>query len=137
VAFVFFDLEEMGLFGSAGFAAKHREVTKNTLLINFDCISDGDTILLMPNRKTQKRWGDAITTAYPAADGKTVSICSSSRVFYPSDQASFPYAIGVAAFRRSSLGLYLGRIHTPRDTVLDETNLSLLRGGTLTLIDRL
>ena len=47
VAFVFFDLEEMGLFGSAGFAGKHKNVTKNTLLINFDCVSDGKNILFV------------------------------------------------------------------------------------------
>ena len=45
VAFVFFDLEEMGLFGSAGFANQHKQIAKNTLLVNFDCVSDGDTIL--------------------------------------------------------------------------------------------
>jgi len=133
-ALVFFDNEEMGLLGSAYFRKRHRSEMKDKLLINFDCISDGDTILLIPNRKTQKRWGHVITAAYSAADGKTVSVLPSSRVFYPSDQAGFPYAVGAAAFRRSALGLYLGRIHTPRDTVLDETNLTILRDGTLKLL---
>ena len=36
VAFVWFDNEESGLFGSSAFAAKHREAARNTLLVNFD-----------------------------------------------------------------------------------------------------
>ena len=46
--------------------------------------------------------------------------------FYPSDQMNFPYGAGICALRKSKLGLYLGRIHTARDTILDETNVNIL-----------
>ena len=36
-AFVFFDHEETGLFGSSRFASQHRKAMKDRLLINFDC----------------------------------------------------------------------------------------------------
>ena len=45
VAFIFFDLEEMGLLGSQNYAKRHKAEMKNKLLINFDCVSDGKTIL--------------------------------------------------------------------------------------------
>ena len=50
VAYVFFDLEELGLFGSKGFAVRHRRAMRDKLLINFDCVSDGDTMLFAVRR---------------------------------------------------------------------------------------
>ena len=42
VCFVFFDNEEKGLFGSSDFARQHKAVKRDKLLLNFDCVSDGD-----------------------------------------------------------------------------------------------
>ncbi len=39
VAFVFFDLEEAGLFGSSSFASKHKDIRNNRLVLIFDCVS--------------------------------------------------------------------------------------------------
>ena len=63
VAFVLFDLEEAGLIGSSSFAKKHRKELKDTLLINFDCVSDGDNILFALNRKA-KGYKETIEKAY-------------------------------------------------------------------------
>ncbi|MBQ6788603.1 MAG: M28 family peptidase, partial [Clostridia bacterium] len=54
VAFVLFDLEEAGLWGSLSFASKHKTIKNNTMVINFDCVSDGDTILFVLNKTTQQ-----------------------------------------------------------------------------------
>ena len=55
--------------------------------------------------------------------------------FYPSDQAAFRRGVGVCALKKSKLfGWYMDRIHTKRDTVLDEINIDLLRAGTLRLV---
>ncbi|MBQ3049702.1 MAG: M28 family peptidase [Oscillospiraceae bacterium] len=137
-ALVFFDNEEAGLLGSAYFRKLHRKEMQNKLLVNFDCISDGDHILLMPNRKAHDLYGEKITDSFNATEEKSISFIKSSRVFYPSDQSGFPIAVGVAAFKRSRIfGLYLDRIHTPRDTVTDERNIELLCDSTLHLIDTL
>ena len=48
VCFVFFDNEEKGLFGSAAFTKAHKKAKKETLNINFDCVSDGDFIQFFP-----------------------------------------------------------------------------------------
>ncbi len=50
-AIVFFDQEEMGLLGSASFARKHKSVKKNTLLLNFDCVSDGRDIMILTKKE--------------------------------------------------------------------------------------
>ena len=136
VAFVFFDLEEMGLFGSSGFASKHRKVTQNTLLINFDCVSDGKHILFVL-RKGAARYTEAIRAAFPSTETFAVDVVSKG-VFYPSDQANFARGVGVAALKKTKGGLlYMDRIHTGRDTVYMEENIAYLTEGAVRLAGRL
>lgn len=126
-AFVFFDHEESGLFGSAFFASRHKKAMKEKLLINFDCVSDGDHILVVPSRKARKLGGEALRAAFVGSESKTVHLERPGGAFYPSDQVNFPCGVGVAAMNKKPLlGLYMGRIHTPRDTVCDETNFAFL-----------
>ena len=132
VAFIFFDLEEMGLFGSAGFASKHKRVTKNTLLINFDCVSDGKNILFVL-RKGAARYAEAIKAAFPSTVTFTVETVSKGAI-YPSDQANFARGVGVAALKKAKGGLlYMDRIHTNRDTVYMEENIAYLTEGAVRL----
>ncbi len=136
VAFIFFDLEEMGLFGSAGFANKHKQIMKNTLLLNFDCVSDGDTILFAV-RKGAKVHMPAIRAAFPDTDALRVEVVAKG-VFYPSDQANFTRGVGVAALKRSKSGiLYMNRIHTKNDTVYEEVNITYLTEGAVRLAQNL
>ena len=136
VAFVFFDLEEMGLFGSAGYANKHKMVMKNTLLLNFDCVSDGRTILFAV-RPGAKKYVPSIESAFPTTETHTVEVVSKG-VFYPSDQANFARGVGVAALKKTKGGLlYMDRIHTKRDTVYDEDNIAYLTEGAVRLAQSL
>lgn len=132
VAFVFFDLEEIGLFGSAGFASKHKKVTKNTLVVNFDCVSDGKTILFVLC-KGAVRYAEAIKTAFPSAETFTTEVVSKGAI-YPSDQANFARGVGVAALKKTKGGLlYMDRIHTRRDTVYMAENIAYLTEGAVRL----
>ena len=132
VAFVFFDLEEMGLFGSAGFASKHKKVTKNTLVVNFDCVSDGNSILFVL-RKGAALYTEAIKTAFPSTEAFTVEVATKGAI-YPSDQANFARGVGVAALKKTKSGLlYMDRIHTGRDTVYMEENIAYLTEGAVRL----
>ena len=127
--FVFFDNEEKGLFGSSTFAKEHKETMKEKLLINFDCVSDGDYLMLIPDKKSFPELSEKLEAAFVNAGDKTVLIESAKFVYYPSDQKNFKKNIGVAAFKKSKLGLYMDRIHTPRDTVMDERNIEVLVSG--------
>ena len=130
-AFVFFDLEEAGLFGSAGFASKHKNSMKDKLLVNFDCVSDGENMIFAVNKKAQK-YVDPLSEAFADSGDISVEIASKG-IFYPSDQANFPCGVGVAACRKKRGILYLGRIHTPRDTVYEQKNIDFLVAGSLNL----
>ena len=126
-AFVFFDHEESGLIGSSVFASKHRAAMKERLVINFDCVSDGDHILIVQSRRAKRRAGEALEQAFASAGDKQTYLEGPLSAFYPSDQVNFRCGVGVAAMNRSPLlGLYMARIHTARDTVCDERNFSFL-----------
>lgn len=135
VAFVFFDNEEKGLVGSAAFKKRHMGELADTLVVNFDCVSDGDHLRLFPGKGAKRREDllAALERCYRPEGDKQVEVARGWGM-YPSDQLHFPLGVGAAAFRRSKLaGYWLGRIHTPRDTVLQEENIALLRRGSLAL----
>ena len=127
--FVFFDNEEKGLFGSSAFNKEYKETMKNKFLINFDCVSDGDYLMLIPDKKSFPEQEENLKAAFADVTDKTVLIESAKFVYYPSDQKNFKKNIGVAAFKKSKLGLYMDKIHTPKDTVMDERNIETLVSG--------
>lgn len=127
VVFVFFDNEENGLLGSAFFRKLHKKEINDKLILNFDCVSDGDHILLVLNKKAEKQHGAKLREIFQSTEEKTVWIEKSSRAMYPSDQAGFPQSVAVAAMKKlPALGLYLDRIHTGRDTVFDRKNVDYI-----------
>ena len=132
VAFVLFDLEESGLFGSSSFASKHKAIKKNTLVLNFDCVSDGKTMLFALKKTTQK-YAELLEKAFVSTPEITVDIAKSA--FYPSDNASFKGGIGVAALKRSKFlrTLYMDRIHTSKDVIYREENIHFLTDGAIKL----
>lgn len=138
-AIVFFDNEESGLLGSAFFRKQHKkDGLKNKLMINFDCVSDGEHMLFVLNKPAMKNYRQAFAAAFPATENMTVYVESSSNTFYPSDQLNFPMSAAVAATKKKKIvGLYLDRIHTARDTVLRRENIDYLTAGTLRLLEKL
>ena len=132
VAFVFFDNEEKGLLGSSAFYKAHRGEMANRLLLNFDCVGDGDHILFIPSgaMRADGKTLDRLAAAFPSRGDKRVEVCREGFMVNPSDQKHFPRGVGAIACHDSRiLGPYLGRIHTGRDRVLMEENIELLRRG--------
>ena len=137
VCFVLFDLEEAGLIGSASYVSAHKKQIKDQIVLNCDCVGDGDEVMLFPNKKTKQDTSqmDALRSICGEGEGKSLALREKGFAYYPSDQKNFPFGVGIAAFRRSKwAGLYCGRIHTRRDTVLDEKNVSFLRDRLIQLI---
>ena len=136
VCFVLFDLEEAGLIGSASYQKAHKKATASQLVLNLDCVGEGDEILFFPTSKLKKNKQKlaALEKITGRFGKKTVSVQSKGFSIYPSDQGHFPYGVGICALKRSRAGLYLSRIHTPKDTILDETNVNILRAGIISLI---
>lgn len=136
VCFVLFDLEEAGLIGSASYKKKHKREIPNQLVLNLDCVGEGDDIYFFPTAKLKKS-KERLAPLQKLAGGygkKSIAVRTKGFAIYPSDQANFPYGVGICALKRGWAGLYLSRIHTPRDTVLDETNVNILRAALTTLI---
>lgn len=136
VCFVFFDNEEKGMFGSAAFAKKHKNAKKGTVVLNFDCVGDGDSIQFFPQKKLKKDRDamERVEAAFLPAAGRDVQVVRGFG-FYPSDNANFKKGAGVCALKhRPVVGYYMDRIHTSRDTVLEEANIALLRDGALRYI---
>ena len=135
--FVFFDNEEKGLFGSSAFNKEHKDVMKDKLLINFDCVSDGDYLMLIPDKNHVAEYEESLKAAFADVTEKTVLIESSKGTHYPSDQRNFKKNIAVAALKKGRFGLYMDRIHTPRDTVMDEMNISVLKTGIIKFLEQI
>ena len=135
VAFVFFDLEESGLIGSSAFAKNHKDIRDDKLVINFDCVSDGKTILFAL-KKTTRKYEELIKHAFVSNDDCKI-IIPKGFVFYPSDNMNFKGGIGVAALKKAKRSelLYMDRIHTSRDTIYREQNIEFLKNGAIKLAE--
>ena len=132
VAFVFFDLEEMGMIGSSAFAHRHKSALKDTLVVNFDCVSDGETALLCVKKKARV-FLPCLESAFVSDDCMTVDVATKGFV-YPSDQMQMPCGVGVASLKKTKSGLlYMDRIHTARDVVFREENIAFLVKASVSL----
>ena len=86
VCFLFFDNEERGMLGSAAFAKGHKAAQREALILNFDCVSDGDNIQFFPTGalKGEEATLQALEEAFPSRGGcmrrnSTSSPCSRRR----------------------------------------------------------
>lgn len=139
VAFILFDLEEAGLVGSASYRKAHKEQTEHQIILNLDCVGDGDNIVLFPVKKVKKnedelRWLES--AAGPVGE-KHIIVRGCGFSYYPSDQRHFPHGVGISALKKVKvIGFYCDRIHTWRDIHLDEENVAILRDMLIGLISR-
>ena len=138
VAFLFFDNEEKGVLGSSQFRHKNKKLIADKLLINFDCVSDGDYFLLGISKKANAKYRVGVKRAFTSSQDKHVLLEKLNKVYYPSDQAGFPISIAVAALKyKKRLGYYMDRIHTKKDTIFEERNIDFLVDRTAQFIENL
>ena len=138
-AFIFFDNEELGLLGSRSYYRRHKKVLSRKLLINFDCVSDGNNMLFTVNKKARSL-ANVIDQAFAEANNGDFHVeVAPKGVFFPSDQLVYPMGVGVGAFNKSKrLGiLYMDKIHTNKDTIYMEQNIDFLVRGSVNLTKKL
>ena len=127
VAYILFDDEEKGKKGSKAFAKANPAVKANVLIINLDCVGNGDTFIFCPS-------GKAETNPLYEQLKSAVSETNLNARFFPagkaqmnSDHKNFDQGIGVCACSyQHKIGYYTGRIHTSRDTVAEPGNIERL-----------
>lgn len=137
VCFVLFDLEEAGLLGSSAYRNAHKKQSENQIVLNMDCVGDGNELVMFPTKKLKKDRAkmDLLRRICGKFGDKSIALCEKGFAYYPSDQNNFPYGVGIGAFRRNKHNiLYYSRIHTRKDTVLEGTNVNILRAAIVSLI---
>lgn len=138
-AFVFFDNEEAGLVGSSAFKKKYKNLN-DKLIINFDCVSDGDNIMFVCSKKAKfdKKFEILEENLNKEKENykKNVLIENTKNTFYPSDQMIFKNSIGVAVLKKKPIiGYYMNKIHTNKDVVFDKRNIDFISKVMINVIE--
>ena len=128
VAFILFDNEEKGKKGSKAYFADHKEEMKDRVVLNFDCVGNGENFLFIAMEGAEQK------AEYKLLKEHLESAAGYQTYFYPakgshsnSDHKNFPCGVGCEACKRTKGGIfYTPRIHTPRDIVADNANIEFL-----------
>ena len=137
-AFIFFDNEEFGKVGSRQYSKAHPGLTEKRLLINLDCVGDGDDFLIIAPKDADAALSSLLQDAFRTTEKKRALHLSARNTLYNSDQKSFDGGVAVAACQKNKiLGFYVPRIHTRRDTVCEESNLLYVRDASLQVLEAL
>ena len=137
VAFVFFDMGQGSLTGANGYKRKHLKELDKQMLVNFDCVGDGDTAVLLPSKKA--KWDgellDAINVAFSGEAGK-YQLRLQGWGMHPSDNRKFKRSVAVlTANFRKAIGPCITGVCGNKDTVLKEENLRYLCESTIKMIE--
>ena len=127
-AFIFFDNEEKGLLGSGGYAKLHPELKKEKLIINLDCVANGDQLLVIARKKAEAmKELQVLKMLSPQDDRYQVHFFGQKGSMMNSDHKRFDRGVGIFACKKAPVvGFACGRIHTPRDTHADAENMNVL-----------
>ena len=138
VAYILFDDEEKGKKGSKAFAKAHPKIKAETLIVNLDCVGNGDTHILCGTAAAEK------DPLYEALQ-KAMTNSGLSHRFFPagkasmnSDHKSFDKGVGVCTCQHKPfIGYYNDRIHTARDTVADPETVARLADALAAFAERI
>ena len=124
--------------GSSLFHKQFKKIMDEKLLINFDCVSDGDHMMVSASKAARADYGDQLKEAFLPTEEKDILFTRSERTYYPSDQVGFKKAVAIASLHHKKLiGYYMDRIHTSRDTQFDTRNITLLCDSILRFLKNL
>ena len=127
IAFVLFDHEETGLIGSSVFRSKYKKFIQEKLIINLDCVSDGDHIMICATKLARNEYGIDLKNSFLPSESKSIVFTNAERTYYPSDQLGFKKSVAIAALKRKRfIGYYIDKIHTNKDTQFDKENIKLI-----------
>lgn len=136
-AFILFDDEEKGKLGSKAFAKEHAEIKRNTLVLNLDCVGYGDNFLMIYKENCENTAAfETIRSTFLQTPNAAAVNDKTGRA--NSDQTNFDRGIAVVACKKSKHGvMYVDKIHTNRDTAVNEENIHILRDTALKMIEKL
>ena len=129
VAFILFDNEEKGLLGSKAYNKKHKELMMDKLVINLDCVGNGDNMIVITKEDAERTVEYELLRKTLSTEDNTYSVhyVPFKKSSGLSDHRSFPRSICVMAANKGNFVKFItGRIHTSRDTVVNSENISFL-----------
>ena len=138
-AFILFDNEELGKLGSKAYFKDHKEFMRDKLVINFDCVGNGDNILFIAmkgaeQREEYKSFKESVT----GNESYSVSYYGIRGSQGNSDHKSFPAGVCCMACSKTKNGiLYTARIHTNKDTKVKNENIDFLSDSVLSYVEKL
>ncbi len=127
-AFIFFDNMEKGRKGSKAYARDHLEIQHTRFVLNLDSVGVGENLVFfVPALARQLPQFAALERIMAARTDRKAFFYSSVTTRGNSDFRSFKCGVGVTAYEESAgIGLYLGDLHTARDTAADQGNIACL-----------
>ncbi len=139
VAFVLFDNEEKGLLGSKAMNKKYKDLLKDKLIINFDCVANGKEIIFIAKAGAEKNEGYTLfKNCLTAENGFNLNYLSFKSSVANSDYKNFECGVGVMACTKGKIiKFYTGKIHTNKDTVGSEENVNYLVDQMLKFVNAL
>ena len=132
ICYVFFDNNERSLLGAKSFKKQHPGAER-TLFIDFNCVGNGEEMLLMPSKYS--RWDEDMLAALDEAfadveqSDTKLRLINQGLVYYPSDCRKFKFHLSVAACKKGVLGHHIPYLNSKMDTVLDCDNIRMLADG--------
>lgn len=128
VAFVLLDNEEKGLLGSKALNKANKNLFESKMVVNFDCVGNGDRIIIMPKEKAESiAEYKFLKESLSENDEFTIHFIPFKKSLGNSDHKSFPCGVGVVASKPAKFFKFCtGRIHTNRDTVAENSNIQFL-----------
>lgn len=138
VAFILFDNEELGKKGSKALCKKYSELFQNKLVINFDCVGNGNSILLIySDAAYESKEFKLIEKTFTSSKEFEVVHCLRKNTENNSDNKSFPNSIGVLACKRGKrIKYYVPNIHTKKDTIAKDENIEFLANCAIKYINQ-
>ena len=128
VCFVLFDNEEKGLLGSRAFNKVHKELLKDKLIINMDCVGVGNNVILIAkdNAKNHPLY-NKLNQTFISNEDYNVLYFGTRGSMSNSDYKNFENGIGIMTCKKAKIiGYYTGRIHTIYDTIADIKNIEFI-----------
>lgn len=134
VAYILFDNEEKGKLGSKEYSKKYSSILQNKLVVNFDCVGNGEYIVVVSKDKAiQHQYYNIIQNTLHDNDKFKVKMYGMKGSSSNTDFLNFECSLSIMACKKTKIiGYYTPNIHTSLDTVASKDNIEFL---TLSFID--
>lgn len=139
VAFILFDNEEKGLQGAKAYSKAHKEQMQDKLLVNFDCVANGNNVIFIAKQKAEENpYYKALKESFVSNEEFNVSFNAFKDSVSNSDYKKFEQGVCCVACKKSKKGiLYTPYIHTGKDVVADSKNVEFLALNIYKFVDKI